>query len=374
MNIKNQLLRLNLAGMAGLLLIGSLLAGCNLPAGQEASATPGLNPTQAYETALARVTELAALTQAAVPAATTPAPSPTQATATPTVAGTTVIPTSIFAASPTGGTPATNCDRAAANDATIDVTIPDNTVFAPGQKFTKVWRLQNSGTCTWTTEYAIVWFSGEKLATNQVVAVPAAVAPGQYVDISVEMTAPNTPGTYQSNWKFRNPKGFLFGIGPNADAAFWAIIVVQAPTGTSTTTPSPTATLAGATATPTPTFTPTPVVFASGQVSLLPNSALDLDSLSAGNADISYVVDAQNNHPIVPEAGVFLGVYGNTQPGRSACVSAALGSAPVAVEVLPAGTYLCFKTAEGRYGWLQIIEVLPADFTLRLQVLTWANP
>ncbi|MEK6256076.1 MAG: hypothetical protein N2C13_02005, partial [Chloroflexota bacterium] len=45
------------------------------------------------------------------------------------------------------------------------------------------------------------------------------------IDISVELTAPNTPGTYRGNWKLRNANAVIFGIG-NAGSAFYVEIDV----------------------------------------------------------------------------------------------------------------------------------------------------
>ena len=36
-----------------------------------------------------------------------------------------------------------------------DVTIPDGTYINPGASFTKIWRLKNTGTCAWTTQFAL---------------------------------------------------------------------------------------------------------------------------------------------------------------------------------------------------------------------------
>ena len=37
-----------------------------------------------------------------------------------------------------------------------DVTVPDGTVLSPGEHFRKVWRLRNTGTCTWNRSYKVV--------------------------------------------------------------------------------------------------------------------------------------------------------------------------------------------------------------------------
>jgi hypothetical protein len=100
-----------------------------------------------------------------------------------------------------------------------DVTIPDNTQMNPGQSFTKVWRLRNSGTTTWGSGYILVFVGGSQMSAPSSVSVPN-TAPGGTVDISVPMIAPTTSGTYQGNWRLRNPAGQLFGV------EIWVKIVV----------------------------------------------------------------------------------------------------------------------------------------------------
>ena len=43
-----------------------------------------------------------------------------------------------------------------------DVTIPDGTVMAPGQSFTKTWKLKNIGTTSWSN-YNLKFFDGEQM-------------------------------------------------------------------------------------------------------------------------------------------------------------------------------------------------------------------
>jgi len=118
----------------------------------------------------------------------------------------------------------TYCDAA---QFIADVTVPDGSVFAPGATFKKTWRLKNIGTCAWTTAYNLVYASGEKMGSTTAVAFPSSVAPGQTVDLSVDMTAPASAGKYRGNWQLKNAAGVLFGIGSNANGVFWVEIVVS---------------------------------------------------------------------------------------------------------------------------------------------------
>lgn len=107
-----------------------------------------------------------------------------------------------------------------------DLTVPDGATFVPGTSFTKSWRLMNVGTCTWTTSYRLVFVGGDSLGAPAYVRLPVAVAPGQMVDLSVNLVAPRTIGHYRGLWKLSNPWGVQFGIGPNGNDPFWVDINV----------------------------------------------------------------------------------------------------------------------------------------------------
>ncbi len=111
-----------------------------------------------------------------------------------------------------------------------DVTVPDGSQFAPYAGFMKTWRIKNNGSCTWDGRYKLVHAGGHTLGVSATAfALPATVAPGQTIDLSVSMFAPAVPGTYQSDWKLQNPEAVPFGIGANHNASFWVKIVVPTP-------------------------------------------------------------------------------------------------------------------------------------------------
>ena len=129
------------------------------------------------------------------------------------------------------------------NDATFiqDITIPANAFLSPNTNFTKIWRVNNSGTCDWAG-YHIVHISGELFGANPTQALPS-VSADKDANISIDMVSPSTPGTYTSAWKIKSPDGTLFG------SELTLLIVVPEPTDTPVPTP---------TRTPKPTKTPTP--------------------------------------------------------------------------------------------------------------------
>jgi hypothetical protein len=341
------------------------LAGCNMPRKQDLPVSATSNPTQIFQTILARLTQ----TQASAPTA-TPSPSPVNSQS-PTVTAQ-LTTQSVQSPKPPSQTAnaAQSCDQAAPG-IPIDVTIPDDTVMQPGQSFTKIWRLRNVGTCTWTQSYRAEWFSGEAMGASSPVPLAHSVPPGQGIDISVDMTAPRAAGMFQGNWKLRNQDNQWFGIGPNGDSPFWVRIVVPP-----TPTPSPTITPI---AIPTPTSTPsaTATAQAAGTITITLGTKIDLDSGNldpASGADLSYEANSEQEHLLTPLDEAVLGVFGAERPNQEDCRSEAMGAVGYVVEDLESGTYLCYHTGQGLPGWAMIVQLDSSINALRLQYFTWAQP
>ena len=79
----------------------------------------------------------------------------------------------------------------------------DDAEFLPGEAFTKKWTFRNEGTCTWNTNYKLVFVTGDQIGGPDSVAMPVSVAPGAQVEISVDLVAPEDPGTYTGYWKLQ---------------------------------------------------------------------------------------------------------------------------------------------------------------------------
>jgi hypothetical protein len=58
------------------------------------------------------------------------------------------------------------------------------------------------------------------------------VNPDQTIDLTVNLTAPATPGTYTGYWRMRDPGGVLFGITPAGGTFLVKVIVVASTTVT----------------------------------------------------------------------------------------------------------------------------------------------
>lgn len=178
----------------------------------------------------------------------TPTPTPTfTPTATPTLTPTptaTHTPTSTFTPTPTPTFTPTCIPRAIYIE---DVTIPDGTEVEAGEVFTKTWRLEVLQDCGGPFSAVMIHDKGPHMGSppTRPVRMPAQ---GEQLDVSVMLTAPTPPGTYETYWLFNTSRGERFG--PHLFVA----IVVPTPTPTPTVTFTPTATPAKPSPTPTPTL------------------------------------------------------------------------------------------------------------------------
>ena len=91
-----------------------------------------------------------------------------------------------------------------------DVTVPPGTKFDPGDSFTKTWRLINTGTCDWTSNFKITYVGGNIFGSDST-KIRQRVGVGGIADISLDMVAPNLSGTAVSNWQLVTDSGDLFG-------------------------------------------------------------------------------------------------------------------------------------------------------------------
>jgi hypothetical protein len=206
------------------------------------------------ETAMIQMIERSvAQTVAALPSQ-TPQPTATQLptdTPTPTESPTaTSTPTSILVASPTstqflGGsiseTQPNLCDNA---KFVSDVSVPDGTRFAPGTRFIKTWRLRNTGTCTWTSDYSIFFLNGSKMSGTSPQDLDFVnIKPGETIDISIELVAPSQYGNHTGYWQLQNESKAAFGEGFYVQIQVSATAHTVTPTATQmkTATSSPTA-------------------------------------------------------------------------------------------------------------------------------------
>ncbi len=215
------------------LAIFAALTGCTL--GQAAEPTPtkvdvSAVMTSAAATAFFQLTEIAGLATPTLAPTSTPESAGDQGAATPTATVQLVInitdtpdalglPTAIpsFTPAPVIGGGATVAAPLCKNSVFLeDVTVADYTQFKPWDKFYKVWRMQNTGTCTWDEGfYFAAWAGPPSMGANQGVwkikEAHQFVQPGEVVDIGISMYAPGDPGEYVAHWSWYDDQGKAFG-------------------------------------------------------------------------------------------------------------------------------------------------------------------
>jgi hypothetical protein len=107
-----------------------------------------------------------------------------------------------------------------------DITLPDDSQVPGGQPFEKIWELRNSGTCTWTTGYSLVFAAGEQMGAASPIGLNQEVPPGETTQFSITFTAPASAGTYRSEWLIRSAFGQEFGTGRDYETPFWVQVQV----------------------------------------------------------------------------------------------------------------------------------------------------
>ena len=172
-----------------------ILSACNFPSNAPATEEPNLVFTAAAQTIQAQLTPL----------------TPTLSFSTPTLPS--IVSTNTVASLPTVVRPTSTTQPQALCDLAQfvrDVSIPDGSIFAPSATFTKTWRLKNAGTCTWSG-YTLVFDSGDAMNGASPTTI-GTVGPGQEVDVSVNLTAPATVGSYRGFWRVRNASGVFLPV------------------------------------------------------------------------------------------------------------------------------------------------------------------
>ncbi len=194
-----------------LVTVASLLTAC----GSAPTADPAVIATSAVQTVEARYTQLATQLPSETPAPVI------QNTHTPTS-------TAVFLTSTPQ--PVDSNGKACYTAVFLeDVTIPDGMLVAPGSNFTKKWRIQNNGNCTWDKSYSMVLASGDAMGATANVPLPVAVAPGEIAVLAVDLVAPTTNGLYTGYWRIATPFGGTFGVGLRDQSMIVQIQVTDKP-------------------------------------------------------------------------------------------------------------------------------------------------
>jgi hypothetical protein len=177
---------------------------------------PGLEPTRV----VVRILNLdLVLTAFPTPTQTSPPPTPEPVilpSATPTPNMTSMSSTDV---------PTPACSNRA--EFVKHLTVSDRTALEPGQIFVKMWQIRNTGTCTWDTDYTLVFYSGEKMGAPPSLPLDHAVSPGETIDLTIHMVAPLNTAFITGNWVLQDPNGNIFGFGESGDKPIAVTIFVK---------------------------------------------------------------------------------------------------------------------------------------------------
>lgn len=312
-----------------------ILSACNAPGRETPTPTQDANAvfTAAAQTANVRMTENAR----------PPSPTPVPPTDTPAPPTNTLAPTQPLTPTVTlAPTTSAGTDNAVY---VADVTVPDGTTFQPGDTFKKTWQIKNGGTSTWTTAYRFVYVAGDQMSGPASVPVPNEVAPGQTVNISVDLKAPADAGEYTGYWRMMNANGKLF------DSSVYVKINV-AGSGTATVTGTP------GTATPTSTTGP--------------GAATNTPLPSGGQVtSVTITVDQADVTGTCPHTFTFTAAFTLDKPATvtyklEADTGGSVTLPPATTDNFPAGVYnlvynLDFSASV--QGWARLHITAPNDIT-----------
>jgi Ig-like domain from next to BRCA1 gene len=92
----------------------------------------------------------------------------------------------------------------------VSETIPDGTKLDPDEPFTKTWQIENAGSCDWTGDFKITFVGGDVFSSDTT-KIRKKVTAGSTVEISLNMVAPSSSGSFSSSWRMANDNGDLFG-------------------------------------------------------------------------------------------------------------------------------------------------------------------
>ncbi len=202
------------SSMAVLLFAVLLLSACEISTVEQVPAVDENSKiTEAVQTVYAQITQTAFAqqqqntpTDTALPPTNTPLPATATATFTNTPAFThTPTLTQTFTPAPVSHCPLAQVTRE---------TLPAGSNVIQGQWLIKQWTVLNAGDCEWTTDFAIVYYDGERFNLPLVKNFHVGVLPDDFFIITFEFAAPQALGTHKSWWMMRSTTGELFGNGP----------------------------------------------------------------------------------------------------------------------------------------------------------------
>jgi hypothetical protein len=92
----------------------------------------------------------------------------------------------------------------------VSETFPDDSQFFAGDKFTKTWTLKNVGTCSWNTNYRLVFVDGDAMGGTASANLAQGVLTDGQITLEVDLEAPAAAGTYFGSWGLKGEDDKVF--------------------------------------------------------------------------------------------------------------------------------------------------------------------
>lgn len=107
----------------------------------------------------------------------------------------------------------------------VGETVPDGTNMQPGLAFQKTWTIKNGGSLSWVEGYALTIVSsdpaGEYLESPDILPLSQEINPGEEIQLSVDLIAPQRNGRYSVYYQLIDENGT-----PVSGGELWVMITV----------------------------------------------------------------------------------------------------------------------------------------------------
>jgi len=252
----------------------------------------------------------------------------------------------------------------ACNDSFIaNANITNGQEFQPDESFQVTWTIENTGDCTWNTDYKLKLLGGEILTAEEALSLTTSVSPGHTTTLSVDMQTPSQPGAYISAWKMLDGQGHAFGQDTPPDSPLRVAIKVI-PSGQGNT--------------PAPEENPDMLISGSGQT-LLNGHCFDLNAgqevdCSDSAADIMYQFSPLQSGKFHGQNNTNLANNRDDEPDKADCEAEMYP--PIAHSALE-DKFFCFQISSiihTNYGWIRVERFDQEGITFDFVIFTPTAP
>jgi hypothetical protein len=119
-----------------------------------------------------------------------------------------------------------------------------------------------------------------------------------------------------------------------------------------------------------------PTVQSSGNVNIGQSFAVNLDTggvTGTAAADLRFRSVTAAEHYLTPINGAEMWVGSRAERGYNGCRTEPFSTAEVPLVLVPAGSFVCMRTNEGRISQFQIVSLTGSPLVMRIMYTTWSN-